>query len=189
MEKYVKIECIFKKTKHQTTRRNATMGNEAIMMKRKVSGRERLYMRPASHKVNLAIPTTKEIKDQMDKKTDVEFDFVEYFPGNHEGFVWRIRQGMNKENYHSFIYLFARYAMDYYNPTNSVAWQFEHNVRKVQNKLNNANIALSGAEKMALNYMLTEMPDQPRGTREMFLKEIVKDLERQYGIYDGPEEE
>jgi hypothetical protein len=59
----------------------------------------------------------------------------------------------------------------------------------VQNKLNNANIALSGAEKMALNYMLTEMPDQPRGTREMFLKEIVKDLERQYGIYDGPVEE
>ena len=41
---------------------------------------------------------------------------------------------------------------------------------------------------MALNYMLTEMPDQSRGTREMFLTSLIKDLERQYGIYDGPEE-
>ena len=164
------------------------MGTEAIMMKRKVSGRERLYMRPSSHPLNMQIPKVNKVKEQMDGESD-EYDFVWYFPGNHEGLSWRARQALNKENYNSFIYLLARYAKEYYNPSDSSSWQFIHNVRMVQNKLKNTGIITNSAEKMALGYMLTEMPDQSRGTREMFLKAIVKDLERQYGIYDGPEEE
>jgi len=135
-------------------------------------GMERQYKRP--YPIDQEIPTVRELMNNH------EHNFIESFPGNSEGLTWITRQKLDFENYRSYIYAMAIYAMTQYNPScRGAAFQFEHNLRKVRNKIGNKHILLSGPESIAVNYMLEEMKDQSKGSRRFFLESIIKDLERQ----------
>ena len=108
--------------------------------------------------------------------------FITGFPGNAEGLVWITRQKLSEENYRSFIYAMAIYAQsEEYNPNRADSWQFHHNLRKISNKIRNKHISLAGAELLVMNYMLGEMADQSRCTRDMYLSSLIKDLEKVAG--------
>ncbi len=134
-------------------------------------GKERSYKKP--YPIESEIPTVHELM------ANPEHQFVKSFPDNAEGLVWKTRQKVDLDNYQSFIYAMAMYALLEYNPNwNPSAWQFHHNLRKLNNKMKNKHILVSGPEKIAMNYMLGEMKNQSKASRLMFLGSIIKDLER-----------
>lgn len=134
-------------------------------------GKERSYRKP--YPMQAEIPTVHEMM------ANPEHDFIKSFSANADGLIWKTRQKLNIDNYGSFIYAMAIFALTQYNASCSAeVWQFHHNLRKISNKIHNKHILLSGAEKIAMNYMLKELEDQSKKDRLMFMGAIVKDLER-----------
>jgi hypothetical protein len=134
-------------------------------------GKERSYKRP--YPIDQEIPTVHELMGNPNHA------FIMSFPANAEGLVWITRQKLSLDNYRSFIYAMAVFALTQYNSNwGPEAWQFHHNLRMLRNKINNKHILLSGSEKIAMNYMLNELNNQSKKDRLMFMGAIVKDLER-----------
>ncbi len=134
-------------------------------------GKTRSYKKP--YPMGAEIPTVHVLMGNP------EHSFIKAFPSNADGLVWKTRQKLNLDNYRSFIYAMAMYALLEYNPNwNPDAWQFHHNLRKLSNKMKNKHILLSGPEKIIMDYMLGEMNCQSKASRLMFLAPMIKDLER-----------